>query len=45
MLKSHDTASEIASVRSCDAKLEGLATMLELSQIELKQAVSLYFPS
>lgn len=42
MLKSNDLSSKIAQVRSCDAKLEGLETMLELEQIELDQATSLY---
>ncbi len=42
MLKSNDLASKIAQVRSCDAKLEGLETMLELEQIKLDQATSLY---
>ena len=42
MLKSKDLASKIAQVRGCDAKLEGLETMLELEQIDLQQAASLY---
>ncbi|MDX1636440.1 MAG: hypothetical protein R3281_00630 [Balneolaceae bacterium] len=42
MLKSRDLTSKISQVRGCDAKLEGLETMLELNQIELKQAASLY---
>lgn len=42
MLKSNDLASKINGARSCDAKLEGLETMLELSQINVKQATPLF---
>ena len=42
MLKSHDLASKITSARSCDAKLEGLETMLELAQVNVEQATPLY---
>lgn len=42
LLKTKDLTSKIAQVRGCDAKLEGLETMLELDQIEVKQAASLY---
>jgi hypothetical protein len=42
MLKSNDLTSKIASARSCDAKLEGLETMLELTQINVEQATPLY---
>ncbi|MDR8394550.1 hypothetical protein NC796_25620 [Aliifodinibius sp. S!AR15-10] len=42
LLKTRDLTSKIAQVRGCDAKLEGLETMLELDQIELQQAASLY---
>ena len=42
MLKSHSLTSKINSARSCDAKLEGLETMLELSQINVEQATPLY---
>ncbi|MFH5832107.1 hypothetical protein ACG2F4_09535 [Halalkalibaculum sp. DA3122] len=42
LLKSDDISSKIAQVRSCDAKLEGLETMLELNQIDLEHAASLY---
>lgn len=42
MLKSKDLTSKIARVRGCDAKLEGLEIMLEMQQIELQQATSLY---
>lgn len=42
LLKSNDLTSKIAQVRGCDAKLEGLEIMLDLEQIDLKQAASLY---
>ncbi len=42
MLKSHDLTSRIASARSCDAKLEGLETMLELAQLDVEHATPLY---
>lgn len=42
MLKSHDLTSKITSARSCDAKLEGLETMLELAQVNVEQATPLY---
>jgi len=42
ILKSYDLTSRIMNVRSCDAKLEGLETMLELRQIDVEQATSLY---
>lgn len=42
MLKSHDLTSKIGQARMCDAKLEGLETMLELEQIEVKQAAQRY---
>lgn len=42
LLKSNDLTSKIAQVRGCDAKLEGLEIMLDLEQIDLKQATSLY---
>jgi len=42
LLKSRDLTSKIARVRGCDAKLEGLEIMLELEQIDMKQAASLY---
>ncbi len=42
MLKSKDLTSKISQVRGCDAKLEGLEIMLELQQIDLEQATSLY---
>jgi hypothetical protein len=42
LLKSRDLTSKITQVRGCDAKLEGLEIMLDLDQIDLKQATSLY---
>nr|WP_320014869.1 hypothetical protein [uncultured Desulfobacter sp.] len=42
MLKSHDLTSKVTSARSCDAKLEGLETMLELAQVNAEQATPLY---
>jgi len=42
MSKSSDIRSKIDSARGCEAKLEGLQTLLELKQIEIAQAASLY---
>lgn len=42
LLKANDLPSKIAQVRGCDAKLEGLEIMLDMDQIDLKQAASLY---
>lgn len=42
LLKTKDLTSKIVQVRGADAKLEGLETMLQLDQIDLKQAASLY---
>lgn len=42
LLKSRDLTSKITRVRGCDAKLEGLEIMLDLDQIDLEQATSLY---
>jgi len=42
ILKSNDMVSRISQARVCDAKLEGLAIMLNMNQIDLKQAASLY---
>ena len=42
MLKSHDLSSEIINARSCDAKLEGLETMLDLAQVDVALATHLY---
>lgn len=38
LLKSHDLTSTVAKTRTCDAKLEGLETMLELEQVGVEQA-------
>lgn len=42
MLKSRELSSEIINARSCDAKLEGLETMLDLAQVDVAQATRLY---
>ena len=42
LLKSGDVGARIAAVRTCDAKLEGLATQLELDQIALSEAAAQY---
>jgi len=42
MLKSHSLTTKITKTRACDAKLEGLETMLELNQADLKQATQIY---
>jgi len=42
MLKSRELSSEIINARSCDAKLEGLETMLDLAQFDVAQATRLY---
>lgn len=42
LLKARDLTSQIARVHGCDAKLEGLELMLDLDQIDMKQAASLY---
>ncbi len=42
MSKSSDIRSQIDSARGCEAKLEGLQTLLELKQIEMQQAAALY---
>lgn len=42
LLKARDLTSKITQVRGCDAKLEGLEIMLDMEQIDLKQATSLY---
>lgn len=42
MLKSYGLASKIANAQTCDAKLEGIETLLELRQINLKHATQLY---
>lgn len=42
MLKSHSLSTKLSSTRACDAKLEGLELMLELDQVEVKQATQIY---
>ncbi len=42
LLKARDLTSKITQVRGCDAKLEGLEIMLDMEQIDIKQATSLY---
>lgn len=42
MLKSQNLTSKITSAKSCTAKLEGLETLLELQQMDVKQAAPLY---
>ncbi|MDF9800957.1 hypothetical protein OKW21_006220 [Catalinimonas alkaloidigena] len=42
MLKSHGFSAKVARTRACDAKLEGLETMLELDQVDVKQATQVY---
>jgi hypothetical protein len=42
MLKSHDITTKIGQARMGDAKLEGLETLLELEQIDVKQAAQRY---
>lgn len=42
MLKSNDMTTKINSARNCDAKLEGLETMLELTQVSVEQAAPVY---
>jgi hypothetical protein len=42
MYKSNDIASRLAKAQGCDAKLEGLETLLELDQIGVKEAATQY---
>ncbi|NOX42300.1 MAG: hypothetical protein GXP19_00980 [Gammaproteobacteria bacterium] len=42
MLKSQNLTSKITSAQSCVSKLEGLETLLELRQMDIKQAAPLY---
>lgn len=42
LYKSHDMASHLRKARACDAKLEGLETLLEVRKIELNDAVTEY---
>jgi len=42
MSKSHETVSKILRAQTCDAKLEGLETLIDMDQIDLQKASSLY---
>ncbi|VAX36714.1 hypothetical protein MNBD_UNCLBAC01-1867 [hydrothermal vent metagenome] len=42
ILKSQNLTAKITNARSCASKLEGLETLLELQQMDVKQATSLY---
>jgi len=42
ILRSYRITSKISSARSCDAKLEGIQTMLELGQANVEQATQDY---
>ena len=42
LYKSHDMAANLSKARTCDAKLEGLETLLELNKITLDDAVTQY---
>ena len=42
MSKSDETASKILKAQTCDAKLEGLETLIELEQIDAAKASALY---
>ena len=42
LYKSHDMASNLNKARACDAKLEGLETLLELNKITLDDAATQY---
>ncbi|TQV86420.1 hypothetical protein [Aliikangiella coralliicola] len=42
MSKSDETASKILRAQTCDAKLEGLETLIEMEQIDAAKASSLY---
>jgi len=42
LYKSHDIASNLNKARACDAKLEGLETLLELNRITLDDAATQY---
>ena len=42
LYKSHDMAANLNKARSCDAKLEGLETLVELNKITLDDAVTQY---
>lgn len=42
MSKSHDIASKILRAQTCNAKLEGLETLVKIEQIDIAEASSLY---
>jgi hypothetical protein len=42
LYKSHDMASRLAKAQTCDAKLEGLETLVELGQMSIKEAAARY---
>ena len=42
LYKSHDVASRLAKAQACDAKLEGLEILVELGQLDNKEAVTRY---
>jgi hypothetical protein len=42
LYKSHDMAAHLKKARACDAKLEGLETLLDLRKIDLNDAVTQY---
>lgn len=42
LYKSHDMAANLSKARTCDAKLEGLETLLELNKITLDDAATQY---
>ncbi|WPP53463.1 hypothetical protein [Catalinimonas niigatensis] len=42
MMKSHSLSTKLEKTRACDAKLEGLETMLELEQVDIQQAAQIY---
>ena len=42
LYKSHEIATRLGKAQACDAKLEGLETLLELEQITLKDSATQY---
>lgn len=42
MLKSQDLTTKVTQARSCASKLEGLEALLELAQVDVRQATPLY---
>lgn len=43
--KSHDLGARIAQAQACDAKLEGLETLIELNQVDIEEATAQYAAS